>query len=373
MTEQHTEGTGSTPRLLRRRASDRVLGGVAGGLGDYFNVDPLLIRITFVGLMIFGGAGLMLYVLAWLLIPAESHDRSLLEDFVRRLGGGSGRVILWIAFAIVAFVVLQAALTPGGYVSIGPGVGIDAGALLAIAVVVAGIWLLRRPGSAPSSALPAAGAEPVAAAAPVVPAPPTPRSPLALYTYAAVLLVTGLLAIVSQVAHTQVSPGQFLAAALTVLGIGLLVGAWFGRARILILWTLLLLPVAVIASFVTTPLEGGIGDRRFAPATVAELQGEYRSMGGRITLDLSSLSSGPQTFHIAASVAVGQLRVILPENASITLHTQVGAGDSIVLGEQEVGTSLDNHYVRHRLHATTFVLDLEAGIGEVYVSGPAGY
>ena len=69
--------TTSTARILRRRVSDRVIGGVAGGLGDYFEIDPLLLRIAFVGLMIFGGAGLVLYVIAWLLIPGDGHDRSV--------------------------------------------------------------------------------------------------------------------------------------------------------------------------------------------------------------------------------------------------------------------------------------------------------
>src|SRR5437773_1738020 len=86
MTAQGSEHTGAQPRLLRRRTTDRVLGGVAGGLGDYFNVDPLLIRIAFVGLMLFGGAGLVLYVVAWLLIPAEGQEASVLEGFMRRLG-----------------------------------------------------------------------------------------------------------------------------------------------------------------------------------------------------------------------------------------------------------------------------------------------
>src|SRR4029079_12309570 len=83
MTSQHSERSDAPPRLLRRRNSDRVLGGVAGGLGDYFNVDPLLIRIGFVGLMIFGGAGLVLYVVAWLLTPAEGQEASSVAAFPR--------------------------------------------------------------------------------------------------------------------------------------------------------------------------------------------------------------------------------------------------------------------------------------------------
>ena len=86
MTSQDTQRTGALGRHLRRRTNDRVIGGVAGGLGDYFNVDPLLIRIGFVGLIIFGGAGLVLYLVAWLLVPAEGQDK-----LRRREGARSGR------------------------------------------------------------------------------------------------------------------------------------------------------------------------------------------------------------------------------------------------------------------------------------------
>ena len=65
-----------TARPIRRRGTNRVLGGVASGIGDYFNIDPLIVRAVFVGLMIFGGAGLVLYVGAWLLIrPRASRTR----------------------------------------------------------------------------------------------------------------------------------------------------------------------------------------------------------------------------------------------------------------------------------------------------------
>jgi hypothetical protein len=198
-------------------------------------------------------------------------------------------------------------------------------------------------------------------------APPRPRSPLAWYIVGGLLLAVGALAAIGQVAGLSVAPGQFFGVALAVLGIGLAVGAWWGRARILIFLVLLLLPLGAVASFITTPLEGGIGDHEYAPVTVAELRDEYRSLGGRIVLDLTNLSAGTRDLHISASVAVGQLMVILPADASVELHTQVGAGDSIVLGAQDVGTSLDNRYIRRHLNRTTYILDLEAGIGEVYV------
>jgi hypothetical protein len=91
-------------------------------------------------------------------------------------------------------------------------------------------------------------------------------------------------------------------------------------------------------------------------------------MGGRVILDLTDLHTSPRDIHIAASVAVGQLVVILPEGASVELRTRVGAGDSYVLGSQDVGTSLDSRYVRRHFRQTTYVLDLEIGIGEVFVT-----
>src|SRR4051812_11073356 len=71
-------------RRLERSRSDRVVAGVCGGLGDYFDVDPVIFRIAFVVLAFVGGAGFLLYPAAWLLIPGEGHDRSIGESWVQR-------------------------------------------------------------------------------------------------------------------------------------------------------------------------------------------------------------------------------------------------------------------------------------------------
>jgi phage shock protein PspC (stress-responsive transcriptional regulator) len=374
MTSQDTQRTDTPGRPLRRRTSDRVIGGVAGGLADYFNIDPLLIRIGFVGLIIFGGAGLVLYLVAWLLMPAEGRDMSPVEALVRRIGLTPQR-IGWIAVVILAVFIISTFQVGGpldgsGNVYIGPLPAIDPLVFWAMAVIVVGYLLIRRRETTPATA--GAAAAPAAIAPPRASAPPRPRSPLAWYVYAALLISIGLLALASQAAELDVSPGQFFGVALAVIGIGLVVGGWWGRARILILIALLLAPIAVLASFITAPLEGGIGDQFYAPVTVAEVRDEYRSLGGRLSIDLTGLYTGDRTIHIAASVAVGQLTVRLPEGASLELRTRVGAGDSFVLDTLDVGTSLDHLFVRRRLHQTTYVLDLEAGIGEVYVYSQGG-
>ena len=54
---------------LYRSNTQKVIGGVAGGLGEYFNIDPVLLRVLFVLLILAGGGGLLLYVIMWIFIP----------------------------------------------------------------------------------------------------------------------------------------------------------------------------------------------------------------------------------------------------------------------------------------------------------------
>jgi phage shock protein PspC (stress-responsive transcriptional regulator)/predicted membrane protein len=104
----------SRPRRLRRSRDDRMIAGVSGGIGEYFNIDPVLVRIAFVALALFGGAGLVVYPLAWIFVPdADGSYRG-------------GREVLRVG-ALVLGVVLTAA-----------GLFLAATAV-AIAVLVAGI------------------------------------------------------------------------------------------------------------------------------------------------------------------------------------------------------------------------------------------
>jgi phage shock protein PspC (stress-responsive transcriptional regulator) len=359
--------TTSTARILRRRVSDRVIGGVAGGLGDYFEVDPLLLRIAFVGLMIFGGAGLVLYVIAWLLIPSDGHDRSVVEGVIHRVGQIPSR-FLWIAVSIIAVVVLIGPFR-GEDLTLGSGPFGIPGAIWALVVIVGGIALLRRRESNPPLVA-AASAETAVAVVPLIAAErpaPRPRSPLAWYTLGACFVLVGVLAAVSRITGIEVTPGQYFGVAMIGLAAGLLVGGWWGRARILMLFVILLAPVAGIASFLTAPLEGGVGNVQVAPATVAELQTEYRLLAGELDLDLTQLPAGSDEYVISASVGAGQLVVLVPEGVSLEIRSEVGAGSSTILGPTNVGTRLDGLWVRpYPIHAS-YVLDLEVGIGRILV------
>ena len=58
-------------RRLQRSRTEKIIGGVCGGLAEYFNVDPTLLRILWVIVTLAGGAGLLLYLILWVIMPLE--------------------------------------------------------------------------------------------------------------------------------------------------------------------------------------------------------------------------------------------------------------------------------------------------------------
>lgn len=58
-------------RKLYRSRTDRKLGGVCGGLAQYFNLDATIIRVLFVVLTVLGGAGPLIYLALWIIVPNE--------------------------------------------------------------------------------------------------------------------------------------------------------------------------------------------------------------------------------------------------------------------------------------------------------------
>ena len=107
---------------LRRSRSDRKVAGVAGGLARHLDIDPLVLRVAFVVLVFFGGAGLILYGACWLLVPQDGDDHATinLDDRTRSVvlivvGGIAALALIgdsWGAFwfpwplAVVALIAL---------------------------------------------------------------------------------------------------------------------------------------------------------------------------------------------------------------------------------------------------------------------------
>jgi phage shock protein PspC (stress-responsive transcriptional regulator) len=64
-------------KKLYRNPSDAMIAGICSGLGEYFDVDPTLIRLAFVLLAFGGGSGVLLYLIMWLVVPAKPTDQEL--------------------------------------------------------------------------------------------------------------------------------------------------------------------------------------------------------------------------------------------------------------------------------------------------------
>lgn len=366
------------PPRLRRRRRGRVLAGVAGGTGDYFGVDPVLVRIILVALTVAGGTGFVLYLLAWATIPAADSDESAAEALLRRVRTAPP----WLQ-ALLGGAALV--LLAQGFVA--DGVGIFTGVVL----IAIGIALFGRDGTArPAGAAPApagwgsgdvqaapppfgagSGAS-IAGAAPLwAPPPPRPVRPpsiLGRLTLAVGLLVLGVAAILDRTGAIELTAERAVALALTVVGAGLLVGALRGRARGLIVLGVALVPALLAANLLGEVSRGGVGERRHRPAELADVRDEYRLLVGSAVVDLSRVDFPERPTEVAASVGVGELTVIVPRDVSVTARGDVRAGALDLFGPWTEGTDLSREVVEPGVEGGgRLVLDVDAGLGAVEV------
>jgi phage shock protein PspC (stress-responsive transcriptional regulator) len=58
-------------KRLKRSKSDKIIGGVCGGVANYLNTDPVIVRIIWVLLCFAAGLGILLYIICWIIMPLE--------------------------------------------------------------------------------------------------------------------------------------------------------------------------------------------------------------------------------------------------------------------------------------------------------------
>ncbi|MFG1709507.1 PspC domain-containing protein [Nonomuraea sp. M3C6] len=71
-------------KKLRRTHKGRIVAGVASGIGEYVGIDANLVRIALAIATLFGGLGVGVYVIGWLLMPEEDTDTSIVQDLVSK-------------------------------------------------------------------------------------------------------------------------------------------------------------------------------------------------------------------------------------------------------------------------------------------------
>lgn len=90
------------PKRLVRSHNNRTLTGVAGGIGEYLGLDPVVVRLAFAAATILGGVGLWLYLAAWAFMPKDPHTASAGATAIARLR----RQPVWAQVAVALFVAL---------------------------------------------------------------------------------------------------------------------------------------------------------------------------------------------------------------------------------------------------------------------------
>jgi hypothetical protein len=209
------------------------------------------------------------------------------------------------------------------------------------------------------------------------PAPPPPRRsvlesiPLVRLVLGGILLLGGGLWLLSSLDVIDISLTAVLPVALILVGLALVIGSRTGRHSGLIVAGVILTVMLVFASSFDIRLEGGVGQRDFAPTSIAELEPEYRLAMGEMTLDLTGLTLEPgTTTRVEASVGMGQLVVRMPPDVRVSVHATAGAGQVVLFGRESNGldAELTSGFGSGPPGQTRLHLELSVGLGQVDVS-----
>jgi phage shock protein PspC (stress-responsive transcriptional regulator) len=279
MTTATTTPTPEPPvsRRLTRSTSDKVIAGVAGGLGRYFSIDPVVVRIAFIVGAFFGGAGIIAYAAAWLLVPSDDGSaRADAASIVRRLGIAVGMLVL---------------------------IGV---------AIVGGFW-----GAASGGAT----------------------------TVAIVVIAAGGL---------------------------LMLGAFTGGMRWLILPALALALSAGAVAAGNIDVRGGTGERIYRPATADTLRANYELGAGHLQLDLRNTKLGPGDHRVHLKLGLGQAEVLVPSNVCVSSTAHIAGGGTKVFDRDSGGTYHDWQDLRRPQAGNPhLIVDADIGFGELRIEpGP---
>jgi phage shock protein PspC (stress-responsive transcriptional regulator) len=448
---------------LVRPRQGRYLAGVCAAVGRATNTDPILWRVLLAVLGFFGGIGILVYVAAWLIIPAEGDTASPVESMLGRGKSSMSPVTVLVLGVLVA--VMFGYIVTDAFRAV----------LLGVAILIGGALLLNRdanrspagpPGAPPPAggpwpdgpgrqpadhrfgsvphgeetaagrpldqptrqfeAVPAHLAGPPATGAPATPglvgassgwpaaapagagaatttgpvwspglpaAPPPPggyrqpfaprgpyagpyppgggsaggfppggyppgpvpppaggkppkrpktpreRSRLGGATFSMIFVAIGLVAVLDLVNAIPVAPSAYFAGALLTIALGLLVGAWFGRARWLIALGLAgaaALGISTVAESYDKVQQHG-GTVNWTPVGHEAMADRYETQFSDAILDLRQVDFTDTDSQVTVQIDFGKLEVVLPPDVDATVELEIRAGDADVFGTRWSG------------------------------------
>jgi phage shock protein PspC (stress-responsive transcriptional regulator) len=399
-----------------------MIGGVAAGLARHLEVDVVWVRLAFVLTAIFAsGLGLVAYLAAWVIIPAgDAHDAG---SSSRTAPEGAGSARFWVGVGLIglgSLVLLDRLLSPLqarlGWIS-------PSQVLVPLAIIVVGALLWRSSRGEPVLSAAATGrdlerdverfaerfeeetelaagrleqwiddggalADPVTpGTAPGATAGAATTSRIAPATLGLALVAAGAIWLLSGLGIAGATVTRALAAALLVIGSGLVVSAFVGRGRGLIGAGLILSPIVLIATLAGHPhtvmpllsLDDGVvvvepdAVVEERPQDLAAVQDTYTFSVGSVVLDLRALDASELaaagTTRITVEFGVGDLRILLPDDVTVDVRVALGIGQVDIAGRTSggLGVNATRTLVAGSADAGTLVLDIEQGIGRVRV------
>jgi len=180
----------------------------------------------------------------------------------------------------------------------------------------------------------------------------------------AILLGGGVLWLLSSAGVLDLSYQTWIGVLL--IAIGLAIAFTPGHHGLLVLIGALVvlagLPALVVGDIVT----GDVGDAIEAPATPADLD-RYEHGIGKLTIDLTAPGLAGKDLEVEAKLGIGDLLVLVPEDADVTVDAHVGAGNIDVLGQQQDGLDVDLDEEFPGLGESEVALELEVGLGNLRV------
>ena len=382
---------------LHRPGEGRWIAGVALGIAHRLGIEAWIVRVGFLILVPVGGVGIFLYTAGWLLIPDEGESHSIARGWSGDRSARRWAGVILIGLAAVVLIA-ETRLVRGELV-------------LALVILGIGVLLYRGdlsppeqqgpetldvPQAAPDDQAgePPAGPPSSRPAGPP-PAPPRDRSYLGRVTVGFGLISLGILGFLDGVV-----PGfnptfrHYMALLVAVVGLGLVVGAWYGRVGGLVALGIVLVPVVLVTlvpdtvefSEFSTAGDGPVvmvslasdtvefdtsaGDGHHRPAGVDEIPDAYRLGVGSLVVDLREVDFTGRVVAAEAEVGIGQLTVYLPQDVAADVSGRVGIG-SIRTGDHlgttsRRGIGITSAYTSEGADGMV-ILDASVGLGRVEV------
>jgi len=329
--EAQTPTQPQPPRRLYRSRSDRLIGGVCGGLGQHFGVDPVIVRIAAVVLLLFGGASALAYLAFLVLVPEEPVDGA--PPPPRRDRSSTATIV-----GIVALVLI------GGPILLLAGLTVAAVAVPVAILALTGLlvwWLV-------SGEAPGGGAGDVAK-----------RSALGIgvLLLCCAIFVGGFWA-------AGLGGGTVAAVTVIVAGVALVVAAFAGGFRFLILPALALALGVGCVSAAGVDLRGGVGQREYKPASASDLHDRYRVGAGQLVVDLRQTALPKGDTALKMKVGVGDALLLVPRDVCVASKASIGAGAVDFFDYDNGGLDVDfERQPRAEADGRRVVVDADVGMG----------